>query len=257
MTFAVAKFKRRQLQVAREGCLHSDEDPEGELLLEAGADVAKMAKAVAARKRAKIKNILDEESSGMLPTREMLRGKCAFLEDGALAPQLGRLFLLRTLQVSEADVMITSKPADLCAHSPVVWAAILRGAYVLSPAALASVPAGVCVKYVAAMATQRRLYMSAPFRERHERIANIIVKCMDDPLCKWRHVPTLAEYMQLRPRCRGPALLGLVTRREMGEEPFFGCKHAYEGPGLLQFLAKIDAAASRYGVEARASAGSA
>ncbi len=120
---------------------------------------------------------LEAEISGSLPSRTDFHNAMAYLEDGQHVVKLICWGMQRTSHIWRASAFIVSDPAKQTCSDIVLWAAVLRGGYVMSPIVLDG-GSGVAIKYKAAISTRRRLYVSANFRLKHRRVYDVIAMCV-------------------------------------------------------------------------------
>ena len=212
MLFAQKKLAQRKLQAARENVLIATEDS-ADLQEAAAAQQNVLAERHLKRQKEACKR--EQELAGTKPLMAELRGSCAYVEKPAWAPLLCAWSMQRVAGVCNAAVMIMANPATHDAASKALWAAVLRGRLCLSHRWLEGAE-GPAVKFKPALATYRRVYISARFQERRRQMYELIKTCASDlgRDNKWKFIE-LHEFQQ--PVAGQNFKIGLVTRAEKQE----------------------------------------
>eukprot|EP00959_Pyramimonas_sp_CCMP1952_P060986 1274058-Pyramimonas_sp.AAC.1 len=168
MQFAKQKLAKREVQAVSEGVLHGT----AETRKLAEESVAKLADGVIKRDKTAIRN-LEVCLGGDLPTKAALRYSAAWTDSDASAASFPSWSLTRTLHPWRASVFVVADPGARPVRAPYVWAAFLRGGHVINHAVLTGNGIPICIKYHAALAQRRKLFISDGFKAHHEHIANI------------------------------------------------------------------------------------
>lgn len=209
MRFTENKRLDREAQVADEGALADADSPDLRLRVQERRDtmLVNAQKSDTAKARR-----LQQLIGGALPTRDELRHCSAHIEDDAWAYMLVSWPMPRTTFPSQASVFIVHDPALATASSAVVWAAILRGAYLMTTSVLQTDNAGnaIVVKYRAALLTRRKIFVSPRSHTRHTRVYDTIAACMQNTQGqKWTEFGDMAAY--IADAGRNASVVALVT----------------------------------------------
>lgn len=249
LLFATAKLDSRLVQAEQEHLLNDDETSD-DLRNRAACKLAEMRARVVARESLAVR-VKQKVQGGPMPTRSVLRGLHAFVQEPSWAQALPVMSMLRTVHPWAADVFVMAGNTDFNdPRSELIWAAVLRGSYVMTPAALSSSPRGCCLKYLPALCLRRIVHITEAFRHKHRQIYNVITMCCANTQpCNWVIELDLAK---LRPS--RTCTLVLSTGADLtagGPSPF----KVLRGPAFLDSVRRIDAQQSCFGPSARSTSG--
>lgn len=105
-----------------------------------------------------------------------VQGKRCFIHGDIDSPGLRAMLSQKQCVVvanrPDADVFITGNPSLLGCRS--TWTAVLKGSFVVTPAALKGNGRGAVIKYKSALSVRRLVHMTPQFRERHPEVAKLI-----------------------------------------------------------------------------------
>jgi hypothetical protein len=158
-------------------------------------------------------------TGGKLPLQSDFRGHHAYLEDNTWATFACPWLMHLASEPSRASVFVVRDPGSANPGSVLAWAAMLMGAYVISPAVLQGLPGGCSVKYISALNTRRRVFVSEAFRQRHRRIHLTLEACATHDRCEWELLPGKAAFDRAcaRRRAGQPAVRALVVSAERAQ----------------------------------------
>ena len=191
LKFTEDKLKKRKTQAFAENVINDNEVTD-DLAFLADTHRQKRAAAEVARNSAKRRHCNAAfGGAASLPSKAFLRGKSACVED-CHAPLLARASMVRTLLPWEADIQMVDNPHVLQAKSRRMWCAALRGCFVLTHSAVEGVT-GAAIKYHAALAVRRFVWISRAFTLAHADIASTITRCIAAGPCSWPGWPTVPQ----------------------------------------------------------------
>ena len=216
MSFTKQKRLDREAQAADEGALADAASPELQLRVQQRRDTM----LANARKRdiADVRK-LRQLVGGALPTRAELHHCCAHIEDDAWAYMLVSWQMPRTTSPSQASVFIVHDPAMATPSSAIVWAAVLRGAFLMTTSVLQADGGSnaIVVKYRAALLTRRKIFISLGFRARHTRVYDTITACMQHMRGQqWIELGDMAAYTA--EAGRNASVVALVTTADKHQQ---------------------------------------
>ena len=216
--FAESKRKERLEQAADEGLLVGQEDDPA-LHAAASTRRAELLRNAAHRETLTLKHKV-MLTGGKLPLQSDLRGHHAYLEDNTWATFAGSWLMHLVSEPSRASVFVVRDPGSDNPRSVLAWAAMLMGAYVISPAVLQGLPGGCSIKYMSALSTRRRVFVSEAFRQHHRRIHLTLEACATAyDRCEWELLPDKAAFDRAcaRRRAGQPAVRALVVSAERAQ----------------------------------------
>ena len=171
LRFAMAKLDSRLVQAEQEHLLN-DNETNDDLRNRAACKLAatqakeKQRESLAVRVQQKVQG-------GAMPTRSVLRGLLAFVQEPCWAHALPAMSMTRTEHPWAAGAFVMANSIGFNdPRNVLAWAAVLRGGYSLTPAALSSSPRGGCIKYLPALTLRRIVHVTEAFRHKHRQIYN-------------------------------------------------------------------------------------
>ena len=227
LEFTENKLKKRKVQAFAENVINANEITDDLAFL---ADATRQKRDAAEVARKNVNNRHRNSAFGgavSLPNKTFLRGKCVYV-DNCNAPLVKRASMVRTMLPWEADIQIVDNPEVLQAKSRRMWCAALRGCFVLTPSAVEGVT-GAAIKYHAAIAVRRFIWISRAFMTAHADIANAITNCIAAGPCSWPGWPTVCQkwtlldgmdaFIARKRKDKGAATVALVSSSELsGQE---------------------------------------
>lgn len=135
---------------------------------------------------------------------ETVKGKKCFFNGNVDKPELRATLTQNQCTVVAdrlaADFFIAQDPSSLGCRS--TWAAVLKGLFVVSPAALQGKGRGAVLRYKPALSVRRIVYITPQFAEHHPEVTKILVDAGNDKAIsrsQWKFAATLED--QPRPSC--------------------------------------------------------
>ena len=121
------------------------------------------------------------------------------------------------------------------------WSAALSGAFLSPSTSLVGAHGGPCLKYHAAVASSRIIYVTDAFKAKHPAISDLVHDAVQLPGSKWSTVG-LAGFLyrkngayKNRTEC-----LGLACREDAGSAALAHVKHVMDGPAFFKTVGKVD-----------------
>ncbi len=219
----------------REGLLLPAESAVGGLSAAASASAEKIVKEHRKRE-AKMARDESRASGAVVPAKSSFRG--LFVGQGISPVAVASWDIGIVGGVIAADVIVTPDPLARELGSLELWHAVLSGCLLVDPKWTHG------VRYKPAVQTQRRVWVSKGFREKHANLFSVMkafVDCSFATKCgKWKILDSTAkaDFKALAHRVKNrPDVIGLLTtaEREAGDP-----KHTYNGPGFFKFIAHLD-----------------
>ena len=158
-------------------------------------------------------------------------------------------------RLHEAEVMVVQRPGREQLQLDICWAALLLGAFVVSPDTLSGqvVPH---LKYGRSRALRRILYVSMRFRTKHKARYNNLQMLID--LSRGKRVTVdyerYMDYVQGRRRRASAVVCALVTTQDQTLDCFKkckGCLHVYTALEFFDWVTTFGHARSRWSAASR------
>ena len=166
----------------------------------------------------------------------------------------------------DASIIFVRDPADFKAKLHWLWAAVLKGLFVLHPDAISGGPSNIALKYKAATAVRREVFFTEAFREAHSDIATLIRACIRDgpaqfdedvaalmsngnapAVTKWSIIDNECDFLARKALLKDARVIAVASRRDQQRGSFKHVKHVFTAPELLAFIRRIDHANSFLG----------
>lgn len=216
--FQRLKARKIKVEAFKRGMLLAEEqDPglPGELQHQTAKDAEN------ARMRANETTRIDNRINPRLPKLCDMKGWNLFVEGDQVPHALQNLLDSNFINVTEdrmqAHGFVAKDPLnDLSQRSK--WYAVINGCYCMSVSWLLE-GTGPCIKYKAAVKTQRRIWISAMAKDRHPALYNIIEQVCSTRGSKWKVIAGgkddfLQMFNQQKARKRAAVVLGVVASKE-------------------------------------------
>ena len=214
LDFQKKKLKQRRIEAYCDGLLLPDEIDAG---LQDAADKAR-ADAVKSAHDRHVKELRAARREAVPLPSEWFAQKLVFVEPGAADDDDAKA-AIQTLRMTvasdriHADVMLVVDLEDMSKRS--LWAAVLKGMYVTTLAGLRG--RGAAVKYEAALASKRHVWISPAFRAKHPMVVNMLgvfLQGVPNVKIKWKCKDCDDVQDFTRKIARDRDLIGLVEKSD-------------------------------------------
>ena len=246
--FQANKIDTKKACAAADGTLLPREDRDGTFRRRGIAQRDKTEAGITTRERREAGH-LQATHPEPVSIRDM-RGMTAYVERPEFDALLRDWDMRKTAHVYNADVFVKVSSGKATPGDDAAWAAVLLGAYVISPESLRGHTAPV-VKYMPAVKLDRALYISAEFKRRHDHVYNVIRMCIGVSLRPKLRIIDWANFDR-RLRASDKRVWALVTSREQSSIALFRDhpRQVFVGPSLLTKCTRVAAHESFYGADA-------
>jgi len=191
--------------------------------------------------------------AGQVPTPLEHIGAKVHVEDADRTYDLDQQFAIyhwQMTQLGHADIFLAD-PGVLKLDTLKSWALVLRGAWLLRPDwAMGQVYNGPAIKFHAAVALKRWVWMSPAVKAELPDLAALISCAAESVGSKWNMVDNLEQWAHRKEKCtkdRHPAeAIALVNTAE--QQAYQGVKHVFDPPAFFKFIGVWDKASSKLAV---------
>ena len=220
LDFTIQKTADRRAEAAAHGCLLPCETTPADTAAAVRCRLKRLREAQLREHRLQAGVLRIEGRRKPFPATFWL-GKTTFVTAEACDGQLPRTGLDEIMEA--ADVLVVRNPCDAaaarCSHR-FRWVAVLRGAWVVSPAVAAG-QHGTVLKFRPAISASRKVCLSLAFRAKYPGIVSCIYNCLrEGPVLEHGVGPVGSKWKIVGEEGVDKKTVALALPAELGTEPF-------------------------------------
>ena len=205
------KYEARKVQAYLDGAL-VDAEVTTEIQEKAAKEL--QARKRRAKERAAKQNKVQAVTKKIAFDAKAVEGMKCFIHSEVDSPQLRQMLSQSQCAIAtdraSADMFIAEDPSSIGCRS--TWVAVLKGSFVMTPAALNGDGRGAVLKYKSALGVRRMVHITSQFAEHHPEVTKILfdVSNSASPKSQWKFVASAED--RLNPQHAAPQLPSSVPQ---------------------------------------------